>query len=140
MATHRAASGLILDAKNAVLILRRGDTHPWAAHEPDLPGGFVEDGETHSSGLAREILEEVGLNISESYLKEAGIFTHHDYSNNNEIEHSLYAFRCHIRPEIILSWEHDKYDWIPINKVKGLEKPLQNKIDTLLSEGFFETL
>jgi len=140
MATHRAASALILDADNSLLIVRRGETHPWAAHEPDLPGGFVEKDEGHPDGLVRELFEETGIVVAESSLREGAVFAHPDYFNNNNIEHSLYAFRFKVRPEVILSWEHDRYDWISLEEVRGLEKPVQREFDKLRSSGFFETL
>ena len=47
-----------------ILILKRANKHvtkdsPW---EWDLPGGHVEEGESDKKGLAREMLEETGLN------------------------------------------------------------------------------
>lgn len=62
-----ATVALILNEKNELLVCRR-------AKEPakgtlDLPGGFIDMGETGEEGVAREVLEETGLKVKEtSYL------------------------------------------------------------------------
>lgn len=62
-----ATVALILNEKNELLVCRR-------AKEPakgtlDLPGGFIDMGETGEEGVAREVLEETVLKVKEtSYL------------------------------------------------------------------------
>lgn len=62
-----ATVALILNEKNELLVCRR-------AKEPakgtlDLPGGFIDMGETGEEGVAREVAEETGLTVCEtSYL------------------------------------------------------------------------
>lgn len=140
MAVKRASSVLILDANNHVLILRRGETHPYAALRPDLPGGVVEPHETHIEGLVREIQEEIGLSIEASDLKKASLITHHDFYFVNTIEHSLFLYRVEERPDVVLSWEHDQHMWVPLHEVEGLERPVQREFDRLRALGFLEDL
>ncbi|WP_395743288.1 NUDIX domain-containing protein [Prosthecobacter sp.] len=59
-----AAVALLLDAQNRVLVIRR-------AHEPGLgrlglPGGVIEPEETGEMAAAREVHEEVGLELPAS--------------------------------------------------------------------------
>lgn len=59
-----AACALLLDAENRILLIRR-------ANEPGrgllcVPGGVIEGGETAEEAVARETLEEVGLEIPAS--------------------------------------------------------------------------
>lgn len=57
-----AVGGVIVDPRGRMVVLVRGK-------EPgkglwDLPGGFVDPGETAEEALAREIREEVGLEVA----------------------------------------------------------------------------
>jgi ADP-ribose pyrophosphatase YjhB (NUDIX family) len=57
-----AVAGVIVDERGRMVVLVRGK-------EPgqglwDLPGGFVDPGETAEEALAREIREEVGLDVT----------------------------------------------------------------------------
>jgi NAD+ diphosphatase len=57
-----AVAGVLVDSRGRMVVLVRGK-------EPgkglwDLPGGFVDPGETAEEALAREIREEVGLEVT----------------------------------------------------------------------------
>lgn len=59
-----ATVAFILNEKNELLVCRR-------AKEPakgtlDLPGGFIDMGETGEEGVAREVLEETGLKVKKA--------------------------------------------------------------------------
>lgn len=59
--TAAACIALIFDEKKRLLVTRR--KHDPAAGMLDLPGGFIEPGETVEAGLCREIKEELNLDI-----------------------------------------------------------------------------
>lgn len=54
------------------LLIRRGDTGTWA-----LPGGTLEWGETLRDGLARELVEEAGVEKSE-IVRVVGVYSRPD--------------------------------------------------------------
>lgn len=59
VATPRVAAGVVfLDGRSRVLMVRPTYKHYW-----DLPGGYVEPGESPRRAAARELQEELGLTI-----------------------------------------------------------------------------
>lgn len=59
------AAGLILRPDGALLLAERPADKPWAGWW-ELPGGKIEPGETVLQALARELQEELGIEITES--------------------------------------------------------------------------
>ena len=57
-----ATVALILNEKNELLVCRRAKDP--AKGTLDLPGGFIDMNETGEEGVAREVLEETGLDVA----------------------------------------------------------------------------
>lgn len=75
------AAGVILNEKDEVLIaLRPLDKHQGGLWE--FPGGKVESGESVSQALARELLEELGLTVTEA---REFLRSEHDYGDKQVI-------------------------------------------------------
>ena len=58
-----STAAFILNSKGELLVARRGKEP--AIGTLDLPGGFVDNGESGEQGIIREIKEETGLEIKE---------------------------------------------------------------------------
>jgi len=124
MVVLRSAKAVILDANYHALILRRSGTHPYAAFEPDLPGGIIEEHETFETGVIREILEETGIVADVGSLRLL-------HSSETGL-HSQTMYVLHLdatTPAVTLSREHDQYTWVPIAEVGGLERLSQVAVD-----------
>jgi 8-oxo-dGTP pyrophosphatase MutT (NUDIX family) len=59
----RSAFLFLVAPARAALFTRRSGTDPWRPLFWDVPGGQIEAHETWEQGLAREVREEIGLDI-----------------------------------------------------------------------------
>lgn len=80
----------------------------------DLPGGRLEYGEDLIEGLKREVLEETGLNISDIKIIDGTSIINKEKINLVILQYT--AKYC--SGEILLSEEHDSYEWTETNKNK----------------------
>jgi mutator protein MutT len=109
-----STAAFILNAKGELLVVRR-------AKEPakdtlDLPGGFVDNGETAEEGILREIKEETGLEVQQvEYL--FSIPNIYRYSGMDI--HTLDMFYlCHVEEdEVRPADDVAECMWIPLGKV-----------------------
>lgn len=111
----RGAKAIILDHEKKVLIVRRSQTHPYAPLTNDLPGGKVENGETMLDGVVREIKEEIGIDVSNEPIVLVGNHKADDYYGK-DFEVELYEISLSARPHVVLSFEHDKYEWMDMQE------------------------
>ncbi|WP_028107731.1 8-oxo-dGTP diphosphatase MutT [Ferrimonas futtsuensis] len=77
MTIQRIVIGLVQNHQNHYLIsLRQGDQH--LAGKWEFPGGKAEAGEDELTALARELEEEVGLEMTQAELMERKVFEFDD--------------------------------------------------------------
>ena len=110
-----ATAAFIVNSRHELLAVRR-------AKEPakgtlDLPGGFVDIGETMEEGMRREILEETGLEVGRvDYL----FSTPNEYLYSGMVIHTLDAdFLVHVADDAEPKAADDAADclWIPVDEV-----------------------
>lgn len=129
-----AAKAIIIDHDGRGLVVWRSKTHPHAPITPDLPGGKVEEGETMVQGLIREVEEETGIRISESTPKLIGSATGSNYFGK-DFYVELFEAKLANRPNITLSYEHERYEWVPLGQMKVVGRlfgPLVDKYKSAL--------
>lgn len=104
---RRAAKALVRDGQGKILVLYRSETHPHLAHDVDLPGGIIDEGETLEDGLTREILEETGLRV-----KVTIDDMRHSWLSSYGQEQFLYEAIVSDDQQVEISWEHSSYRWV----------------------------
>ena len=107
-----ATAAIILNEREELLAVRRA--LPPAAGTLDLPGGFVNPGETAEAGIQREVREETGGEC----LKVDYLFSLPNmYEFSNFIVHTTdLFFRCTLRDVARLSPADDAAEllWVPV--------------------------
>jgi len=121
MKLRHAAKALIRrrsDNKYLIMWSSEWKENPRRSHQPDLPGGIVEDGETMEQGLLREVSEESGIEIqpSDLLLVHAHVWDEPDISTVFQI----YFAEIDDAP-VTISWEHERYEWLSADEIKSLE-------------------
>ncbi len=102
---------IIIDDKQ-VLLLQRSSNDSRNAGLWEFPGGKIDSGEEMNSGLAREVLEETGLEIEiassiahvETELIEGGKY-------NGRLYVALFYAVQRLTGDVVLSGEHDAAAW-----------------------------
>ena len=124
MAAERVytAKALLLNPENKILVLRssKWDARPDRSHKPDFPGGIVEEGETPTVGLVREVSEEAGIAIAESDLVLLYTETKFHQVTHDSVTKHLFFARTETS-DVTLSWEHEAYEWLDFESVLTLE-------------------
>ena len=86
-------AGIVRDAEDRVLFMRRADNGKWG-----LPAGAIDPGETPAQAIAREVREETGLGVRP--VRIAGVFGGPGfrvcYDNGDEAEYTVIVFDCEV--------------------------------------------
>ena len=100
----QVAAALIFD-KGKVFATKRGASpYPYVAHKFEFPGGKIEQGESGETAVARELQEELNMQVKVGSLYAKHTFEYPDFI----ITLSLYE--CEMRSSFILN-EHESYAW-----------------------------
>ncbi len=102
----RVSAVLAVDDAGRLLVVRKRGTEVWMQ-----PGGKPEPGETPAETLARELHEELGVELDPAELEPLGTFT---TDAANEAGTTLIAdvFRAHIEHAVVADAEIDAVMWM----------------------------
>jgi 8-oxo-dGTP pyrophosphatase MutT (NUDIX family) len=116
-----ATKGVIFNNNNEVLIIFKSEIEDINPNTADIPGGRLEFKETLEEGLAREIREEVGLEVEIIAPSRAWSMVKED----KDLQLVGITYLCYTKEntEILLSEEHTSAKWVPVNKIFNGEYP-----------------
>lgn len=98
-----AAALLFQDGK--IFATKRGDSpYAYVAHKYEFPGGKIEAGESGETAVARELREELDLDV-----KVGGLYACQTYEYPDFII-TLYLYECEMQSDFSLK-EHESYAW-----------------------------
>ena len=108
----QVGKALVYNHEGKILTLFRSETHPHLAHYVDFPGGEVEEGEEATVAIAREIQEETGVTVQATQVSIVRGGVSKDSDGKGETRYYLGKAILTDAPEIKLSWEHERYEWL----------------------------
>lgn len=116
------AKALVFDDQDRLLLVRRSNTAPRRPLEWDLPGGFVDDDdESYQHACMREIAEETGVQIEHHQLRIVYAESAIDTLVGDSADITwLYFAGSASNSTVELSYEHDKYTWVTVQKATEL--------------------
>ena len=104
------AAGLIVC--NGLILIAQRKHGKSLEYKWEFPGGKLEDGETLQECLAREMMEEMQLEVT---VGEHFIDSAYDYDFGTIILHAYWA-TC-ASPDIAVVNEHEQYKWVTITEL-----------------------
>lgn len=123
IALESVAKVLVINEKQEALILTTGtyESAPHKSFKPDFPGGLVDPGETELAASVRELNEETGIVVDANKFTLAFTETKFYKDENKSVSKFLYITRIDHAPNVILSWEHSRFEWVPISQLHTIE-------------------
>jgi 8-oxo-dGTP pyrophosphatase MutT (NUDIX family) len=112
-ATPRIAAGALFVEGSSVLLVRKTYGNRW-----DIPGGYVDRGESPARACQPEIREKLGLDRAPVRLLV------HDWApSEQEGDKILYVFSCSVLGDDetrikLEESELDRWEWVPIDRVR----------------------
>jgi 8-oxo-dGTP diphosphatase len=102
---HHVVAGLLVNG-DTVLLCHRSADRKWYPDVWDFPGGHIEDGESPSEALVRELREELGIDVPEPVEPEFARLS------TPEVDCRIWVIRrWDGDPHIVSFEEHDELGW-----------------------------
>ena len=107
----------IIEKDGKILIAKRKQNDNLFSGFWEFPGGKIEEGETPEECMARELKEELDIEVEVGELIKS---SKHQYPHG---EFELLAYKVtHIRGKIVLN-DHDEIKWVTIDEMPNFSFP-----------------
>ena len=101
----KVAAALVFDNGKIFATKRGASPFPYVAHKYEFPGGKIEQGESGENAVARELKEELDLEV-----EVVGLYAKHTFEYPDFII-TLSLYECEMASSFTLK-EHESYAWI----------------------------
>ena len=102
---HVQVAAALLFQNGKIFATKRGDSpYSYVAHKYEFPGGKIEAGESGEAAVARELKEELDLEVKVGGLYASHTFEYPDFIIN------LSVYECEMLSDFTLK-EHESYAW-----------------------------
>jgi 8-oxo-dGTP diphosphatase len=118
--THfRAAVHGLIERDGTYLVTKRSPLNDYLPLKWDIPGGYVESGETMEQALLREICEEVSITVE--IMKPLMIYTNLSQLPEKQTFQAIYLCQYQSGSVKTTPEEHDAFLWVPLNALESLD-------------------
>ena len=106
----------VIEYNGKILCMQRDKgKYEYVSLKWEFPGGKIEDGETMTQALKRELSEEMEMNVDViSHLTDV----HYQYP---DFEMNMYVYKCQAHNNKFVMNVHVDSAWLEINQLKNLE-------------------
>ena len=101
--------------RHGAVVLMRNRRGEW-----ELPGGKLEPDESPEQCVAREIEEELALDVEPEVLVDSWVYT---VAPGTQVLVLTYGCRERTTREAMLSDEHTRFEWVALDDVAALHMP-----------------
>lgn len=129
MKSIEVVAAVIIHNKQILCMQRGANKHAYLAFKYEFPGGKIEAGELRSEALARELREEMDLDLP---ITEDDYFMTVDYQYP-DFHIVMHAFICKVEKKDFVMKEHNDHKWLEINDLFTIQwapadVPIANKL------------
>lgn len=115
MKHYNVVCAVVIDRNQRVLCMRKGATkYPYTSFKWEFPGGKIEEGETLSQALHRELLEELDFDV---IVGRQLLTISHSYP---DFDITMTAFLCTAATHEFKMTEHQEAKWATREEMKEL--------------------
>ncbi len=115
MKKHIKVAAALLFENGKIFATKRGDSpFAYVAHKYEFPGGKIENTERGEDAVARELKEELDLEV-----RVGGLYASHTFEYPDFII-TLFLYECEMSSSFVLK-EHESYAWIAPKDLKEEE-------------------
>ncbi len=113
-------TAFIKNGQGKFLFVKRADDDNFLPGYWEMPGGKTDFGEELKVAVAREIKEEVGLDIIPKYLITTRNYLHESNPHRQYVEAFYLGLKEDPNQEVTLSIEHSDYKWVTFDEAKKM--------------------
>ena len=115
---HYEVVAAVIAYENKILCMQRGKAKfEYVSYKFEFPGGKVEAGEENHTALARELHEEMDMNVTISE-KDYLLTVEHIYP---DFAITMHAYLCKVeKPDFVMK-EHISFKWLPVEELETLD-------------------
>jgi len=115
MKHYEVVAAIIINSDKILCVQRNTSKYNYISHKFEFPGGKVEQGETKTQALSREIAEELNLEIE---IKREFLSVFHTYP---DFEITMHSFLCKADPSGLTLKEHIDSKWVSKEHLSELD-------------------